>query len=107
MRLRICAACCQCSCRVGTKSGDALWTEILLYSVFGRAFSIGPFHIPAAPEDRVHMAAFIKKLPQWILDGALKPIPVRVWEGGLEGVLGGLQYIREGKASGEKIVCRV
>ncbi len=53
------------------------------------------------------MAAFIKKLPQWILYGALKPIPVKVWEGGLEGVLGGLQYIREGKASGEKIVCRV
>ncbi|TFK91794.1 GroES-like protein [Polyporus arcularius HHB13444] len=86
---------------------DVTITEILLYSVFGRAFSIGPFHIPAAPEDRVHMAAFIKKLPQWILDGALKPIPVKVWEGGLEGVLGGLQYIREGKASGEKIVCRV
>ncbi|TFK91792.1 GroES-like protein [Polyporus arcularius HHB13444] len=92
-----------------TESGrkDVTIIETLLYSVNGRAFSLGPMQFPAAPEDRVHMAAFLKKLPQLVRDGAVKPIPVKLWEGGLEGVHGGLQYMREGKVSAEKIVYRV
>lgn len=63
--------------------------------------------VPAVPEDRVHMVAFLKKLPQLVRDGALRPIPIKVWEGGLEGIQGGLQYMREGKVSAEKIVYRL
>ncbi len=53
------------------------------------------------------MVAFLKKLPQLVLDGAVKPIPIKLWDGGLEAVPSGLQYMREGKVSAEKIVYRV
>ncbi|RPD66606.1 GroES-like protein [Lentinus tigrinus ALCF2SS1-7] len=86
---------------------DVTITETLLYSVSGRPFSLGPMQFPAAPEDRTHMAAFLKKLPQYVLEGALKPIPVKLWEGGLEAIPSGFQYMREGKVSAEKIVYRV
>ena len=53
------------------------------------------------------MAAFLKKLPQLVLDGAVKPLPVKLWEGGLDEIHAGLQYMCEGKVSAEKIVYRV
>lgn len=62
---------------------------------------------PGPIEDRTHMAAFLKKLPQLVLDGAVKPLPVKLWEGGLDEIHAGLQYMREGKVSAEKIVYRV
>ncbi|KAI0723729.1 GroES-like protein [Cerioporus squamosus] len=86
---------------------DVIVTETLLYSVNGRPFSLGPMQFPAQPQDRAHMVAFLKQLPQLVRDGAVKPIPVKLWEGGLEEVLSGLQYMREGKVSAEKIVYRV
>ena len=33
--------------------------------------------------------------------------PVKLWEGGLDGVNAGLDYMREGKNSGEKLVYRI
>ena len=53
------------------------------------------------------MAAFLKKLPKFVKDGAVKPLPIKLWEGGLQGVPDGLQYMREGKVSAEKIVYRI
>ena len=53
------------------------------------------------------MAAFLKKLPTLVKDGAVKPLPIKLWEGGLQGVPDGLQYMREGKVSAEKLVYRV
>ena len=53
------------------------------------------------------MAVFLKKVPQLVRDGAVKPLPIKLWEGGLAAVPDGLQYMREGKVSAEKIVYRV
>lgn len=53
------------------------------------------------------MAGFLKKLPKLVQDGAIKPLPIKLWEGGLGAVPDGLQYMREGKVSAEKIVYRV
>lgn len=39
--------------------------------------------------------------------GKIQPHPHRVKEGGLEGILQGLQDLREKKVSGEKLVYRV
>ncbi len=64
-------------------------------------------HIPAAPQDRAFMVAFLKKLPQLVRDGAVKPLPTKLWEGGFDGIHAGLQYMREGKVSAEKIVYRL
>ena len=58
-------------------------------------------------EDRAHMAAFLKKVPQLVKEGSVKPLPIKLWEGGLEAIPDGLQYMREGKVSAEKIVYKV
>ena len=53
------------------------------------------------------MAGFLKKVPALVSSGAIKPNPIKVWDGGLAAINEGLQYMREGKVSGEKIVYRV
>lgn len=62
---------------------------------------------PIIPEDRAHMAAFLKKVPALVREGKIRPNPVHLWEGGLEAISDGLQYMRDGKVSAEKIVYRV
>lgn len=53
------------------------------------------------------MAQFLKKLPELVRRGAVKPNRTKLWEGGLESINAGLQYMIEGKNSGEKIVYRL
>jgi len=80
----------------------------LIYTSLGRSFSLGPTsNYPASPEDRAHMAAFLKKVPALIKEGKIRPNSVKVWQGGLGGIPDGLQFMREGKVSAEKIVYRV
>ncbi|TFK92238.1 GroES-like protein [Polyporus arcularius HHB13444] len=86
---------------------DVVFSNTLLSTVHGHPISLGPMHIPAAPQDRAVMVAFLKKLPQLVRDGAVKPLPIKLWEGGFDGILAGLQYGREGKVSAEKIVYRL
>jgi len=84
---------------------DVKVQQTLLYTVHGQAFQYGSrAYYPASPEDRAHMANFLKKLPDLVSSGAIKPNPVKKWEGGLEAIVDGLQYMRDGKVSGEKIV---
>ncbi|KAI0723773.1 GroES-like protein [Cerioporus squamosus] len=86
---------------------DVIFNSTFLYSVFGYPVSLGPTEIPAMPQDKERMVAFLKKLPQLVRDGAVKPLPIKLWEGGFEGIPAGLQYMREGKVSAEKIVYRL
>ncbi len=82
--------------------------DTLLYTVLGREFDYGPgADYPVAPEDRAHMVQFLKKVPKFIEEGSIKPLKVRLWEGGLNAIPEGLQYMREGKVSAEKIVYRI
>ena len=53
------------------------------------------------------MVEFLRKLPKLLQDGNIKSLPVKFWDGGLGAIADGLQYMREGKVSGEKIVYRV
>ena len=62
---------------------------------------------PKSPEDKEQIAEFLKKLPKLAQDGLIKPVPIKFWEGGLAAIPEGLQYMRDGKVSAEKIVCRV
>ena len=68
---------------------------------------MGEKHIPAIDADVAHMVAFLAKLPQLVKDDLVKPLPIKLWEGGFAAVSDGLQYMREGKVSAEKIVYRV
>ncbi len=53
------------------------------------------------------MVQFLLKVPKLVHGGAVKPLPIKFWEGGLTAVCDGMQYMREGKVSAEKIVHRV
>ncbi|KAH9951701.1 GroES-like protein [Amylocystis lapponica] len=75
----------------------------LVYTSLGRTFSIGPITFTASPDDKAHLV----KVPQLISEGKIVPNKVKVWDGGLSAVKDGLQYMREGKVSAEKIVYRV
>ena len=68
---------------------------------------MGERYIPVIEADVTHMAAFLAKLPQLVKDDLVKPLPIKLWEGGFAAVPDGLQYMREGKVSAEKIVYRV
>ena len=76
----------------------------LLYTALGREFTRGSNTWPASPEDRAQIAAFLPKLPQLVAERKIIPNKIRFWEGGLDAIPEGLQYLKEGKASAEKIV---
>lgn len=83
-------------------------SDTLIYTALGRTFSLGPqSNYPASQEDHGHMANFLKKVPQLVKEGLIKPNKIRLWEGGLNAIPDGLQYMREGKVSAEKIVYRL
>lgn len=62
---------------------------------------------PASQEDRKHMAHFLKKVPELVKSGQVKPNPTKLVDGGLNGIEIGLKFMMDGKHSGEKIVYRV
>ena len=78
--------------------------EVMIFTVFGRPISFAGVQLPAVPQDKAHIVAFLKKVPQFVRDGALKPIPLKRRDDGFEGLQAGLQYMREGKVSAEKVV---
>ncbi|KAI0672782.1 GroES-like protein [Trametes maxima] len=91
-----------------TTRTDVERTNTLLYTALGRAFSYGPnANYPVQPGDREHMVHFLRKFPSLAKEGKIKPLPIKLWEGGLAAVPDGLQFMREGKVSAEKIVYRV
>ncbi|KAL4247034.1 zinc-containing alcohol dehydrogenase family protein [Abortiporus biennis] len=79
----------------------------VIYSALGREYPFIDGLRPAEPADRAHMAHFLKSLPQFVKDKLIRPNPVKLWEEGLESIPDGLQYLKDGKNSGEKLVIRV
>lgn len=76
------------------------------YSVIGEAYDDEGVHYPAAPEDFELGKRFVALTEKLLELGLLKPHPVRVRDG-LEGVLSGMQELREKKVSGVKLIYRV
>lgn len=80
---------------------------VMSYTAFGHAFQwlppIGP-KFEARPQDRAALARFYQVLPN--LMQILKPIPTIVLSSGFNGVLEGLNKLREGKVAGGKQVVR-
>ncbi|KAH9928552.1 GroES-like protein [Epithele typhae] len=91
-----------------TQRTDVAFKTTLIYTSLGREFTFaGTMHFPVSEEDRAHMVSFLEKVPELVKSGAVKPLPIKAWEGGLDGLADGLQYMREGKVSAEKIVYRL
>jgi hypothetical protein len=64
-------------------------------------------NFPAMPDDRAHMAEFLQKVPGLISAGLVKPNPTKLLDGGLDAVSGGLDLVRDGKVSAQKVVYRI
>ena len=94
---------------LGSPWDDCGWVATLVYTALGRAYAFpaSGHHIPAVPEDRAQIVEFLKKVPGLVKDSKIKPLPIRLWEGGLNSIPAGLQYMKEGKVSAEKIVYRI
>lgn len=76
------------------------------YTVVGEEFMFGPTKFEAKPDDYAFGKKFWALARDLLAEGKVKVHAVSVNEGGegLEGVLKGMQSMREGKVSGKKLV---
>lgn len=79
-----------------------------MYTVFGEGFKFGKqLEYPPIPEDFEYTKKFIKLTEKLLAEGKLKAHRTKVGADGLKGVLKGLEDMKAGKVSGEKLVYRV
>lgn len=79
-----------------------------MYTVFGEGFNFGKgSEFPAIPEDFEYTKKFIELTEKLLAEGKLKAHRAKVGADGLKGVLKGLEDMKAGKVSGEKLVYRV
>ncbi|KIJ35976.1 hypothetical protein M422DRAFT_261735 [Sphaerobolus stellatus SS14] len=78
----------------------------LIYTSLRREFSFREV-FPASKQDKDHMATFLRKVPELMKSGAIKPHYVKLWEGGLDGIEGGSAYMKERRLSVEKLVYKI
>ncbi|KAJ3070459.1 hypothetical protein HDU98_006527 [Podochytrium sp. JEL0797] len=76
------------------------------YTIMGEMFTFGPATIPAAPADFEFAKTFAVLSNALLAQGKVKVHTISVNEtgDGLAGVLKGMQFMREGKVSGKKLV---
>jgi hypothetical protein len=79
----------------------------MAFTAVGEAFQIGDLSVPAVPEDYAFAVKFVRLAQELLAQGRVKVHPFEVREGGLEGVLGGLEEMRAGKVSGKKLVYKL
>ncbi len=73
----------------------------------GESFDKFGKHMPASLEDFEFAKMFTGLTERLLAEGKLKPHPVKLCEGGLQGVLDGTKLMLEGKVTGVKLVYRV
>lgn len=91
----------------GILSDDVAVTFTLAYSCQGEAWEMGPWKFPASPEDYEFIVKWMPTTQKLLAERKWKPHRQEVRKGGLEGVLGGLEDLKEGRVSGVKIVFRI
>ncbi|KAJ6087436.1 zinc-binding oxidoreductase [Penicillium canescens] len=80
----------------------------MAYTAFGESFKFGPNEIPARQDDRTFSGRFCGIFEDLLAAGKIMVHPPRVGGGGdLKDVLEGLDLLREGKISGEKLVYNI
>ncbi|KAB8255227.1 chaperonin 10-like protein [Aspergillus pseudonomiae] len=79
----------------------------MAYTAFGRSFKFGPREVPAQPGDRAFMEQFSGIFQDLLTSGKIKTHPPRIGNAGLNGILDGLQLLRDGKVRGEKLVYNI
>ena len=82
-------------------------TMTFMYTIFNDEFVKGGNETPAIQEDFDFAKMFFEMTERLLAEGKLKTHPEGVGAGGLEGVLKGLQDLKNDKVSGKKLVYRV
>jgi hypothetical protein len=82
---------------------------VMGYTLNGEAYKMGPKAslLPAKPDDYEFGEMFFRLAEELLSARKFKPHRATVGKEGLNGVLEGLQLMREGKVSGTKLVYRV
>lgn len=78
----------------------------LAYTVMGEPFDMGT-SFPAKPQDKEFAERFIVIAEKLLSEKKVQVHPIKVLQGGLGGVVSGLQSMKEGKVSGEKLVYNI
>ncbi|KAJ5716612.1 chaperonin 10-like protein [Penicillium malachiteum] len=77
------------------------------YTIMGEDFMIGPMRVPARPDDFAFAQEWLPQAFRFLASGQVKVHPLKVNPDGLKGVPEGLNLMKEGKVSGEKLVYMV
>ncbi|KAK7897135.1 hypothetical protein LTR67_005024 [Exophiala xenobiotica] len=86
---------------------DVEATSTLMYTIFGEGFDFRGTQIPAVAEDFEFAKKFMGITEKLLAEGKIKPHAEKVGKGGLQGVLQGLEDLKTGKVSGNKLVYKV
>ncbi|PKY03429.1 GroES-like protein [Aspergillus campestris IBT 28561] len=84
---------------------NSRWT--VGYTIMGEDFMFGPDFWAARPEDKAFAEEFWTIAEPLLAAGIIKPHPIEVKPGGLQGVLDGLQLLQADKVSGKKLVYNI
>ena len=80
-------------------------TELVLgYTAFGEASELGPESFVAVPNDKAFSAWWLLLAAKFLVSGRIKVHPLLVREGGLGGVLEGLDLMRKDQVRSQKLV---
>ncbi len=82
---------------------------VMAYTAFGEDYKMGP-QAPlqkVLPEDKDFSAMFFDLAEKLLAAEKFRPHQIEVREGGLSGVLEGLQLLRDSQVSGKKLIYRV
>ncbi|KAI4232153.1 MAG: hypothetical protein LQ349_005171 [Xanthoria aureola] len=101
------AAAYACLLPVTVPRSDVTSDLVLAYTAFGEPFELGPQAFAAVPEDRAFAARWWLMAEGYLRSGQVRVHPPAVREGGLEGVLEGLDLMRNDRVSGRKLVYNV
>lgn len=80
---------------------------VFAYTIIGEAFDFGDKHFPPKPEDKEYWETFIPIAESLLGQGKIRVHRPRIGDNGLEGVLDGLELLKTGQISGEKLVYNV
>lgn len=83
------------------------YTSTIMYTVFGEEFSKFGHTFPASKDDYEFGKYWYGLTEKLIKEGKLKNHPAKVHDSGLDGVLQGLDDMKNKKVSGEKLVYRI
>ncbi|KAL5513440.1 hypothetical protein ACEPAH_3839 [Sanghuangporus vaninii] len=85
---------------------DVKVSPVLAYFLLGKDLEI-PMKLPLDVAQYKFGPQAVKILTETLANGTLKPGPIKIIPNGLAGVTEGLNYLKEGKASGEKVIYRI